>query len=110
MTLGYLGLRYGSAWHGSIGAFYLLLMAIRGSIFLTERQNRVRPEAGRDLCRRRIFEISAALLLVLDLALIVPITMMAVLEKSVSMGLIPAIAMAAYTTWKIIMASIHLSR
>lgn len=107
---GYLGLRYGSAWHGSIGAFYLLLMAIRGSIFLTERQNRVRPEAGRDLCRRRIFEISAALLLVLDLALIVPITMMAVLEKSVSMGLIPAIAMAAYTTWKIIMASIHLSR
>ena len=42
--------------------------------------------------------MSAALLLVLDLALIVPITMMAVLEKSVSMGLIPAIAMAAYTT------------
>ena len=107
---GYLGLRYGSAWHGSIGAFYLLLMAIRGSIFLTERQNRVRPEAGRDLCRRRIFEISAALLLVLDLALIVPITMMAVLEKSVSMGLIPAIAMAAYTTWKITMASLHIRR
>ena len=33
-----------------------------------------------------------------------------VLDKPASMGLIPAIAMAAYTTWKIIMASIHLSR
>ena len=36
--------------------------------------------------------------------------MMVVLDKPVSMGLIPAITMAAYTTWKITMASIHISR
>ena len=68
------------------------------------------PEARRDLCRRRAFGISAGLLLVLDLVLAVPVTMMAALDKPVSMGLIPAIAMAAYTTWKITMASIRLSR
>ena len=106
----YHGLRYGTAWHRSIGVFYFLLMAIRGSILLTERQNRARPAARRDLCRRRTFLISAVLLLVLDLALAAPISIMAVLDKPVSMGLIPAIAMAAYTTWKITMASIHIRR
>ena len=107
---GCLGLQYGSTWHGSIGAFYLLLMAIRGMVLLTEKGNRSRPEAEQDRCRRQTFLISSILLLTLDLALIVPITMMAVLDKPVSMGLIPAIAMAAYTTWKITMASIRLSR
>ena len=46
----------------------------------------------------------------MDLALFWPITMMVVLDKPVSMGLTPAIAMAAYTTWKIIMASIHMNQ
>ena len=33
-----------------------------------------------------------------------------VLDKPASMGLIPAIAMAAYTTGKVIMVSIHIAR
>lgn len=107
---GYLGLRYGSPWHGSIGIFYLLLMAVRGSILLTEKRSQVRAQAAQHACRRRTFLISSILLLVLDLALIAPISMMAVLDKPVSIGLIPAIAMAAYTTWKITMASIHVAR
>lgn len=47
----------------------------------------------------------------MDLALIWSIAMMVVLDKPVSIGLIPAIAMAAsYTTWKITMASVHMGR
>lgn len=107
---GYLDLRYGSMWHGSIGGFYLLLMAIRGSILLTEQRNRKRPEEKRALCRRRTFLLSGILLLVLDLALMLPVALMAVLSRPVRMGMIPAIAMAAYTTWKITMASIHIRR
>ena len=107
---GYLGVRFGSVWHGSIGIFYLLLMVIRGMILLTEKSNRTRLDAEQNRCRRRTFLISSVLLLVLDLALIVPISMMVVLDKPVSMGLIPAITMAAYTTWKITMASIHIGR
>ena len=106
---GYLGLCCGSGWHGSIGVFYLLLTAIRGMVLLTERRNGDRSEAEQDRCRRQTFLISSVLLLALDLALIGPVSMMAVLDKPVSMGLTPAIAMAAYTTWKITMASIHLS-
>ena len=107
---GYLGLWYGSVWHGSIGGFYLLLMAIRGSILLTEKRNRRRSEAMQAICRRWAFLISGCLLLVLDLALMLPIALMVVLARPVQMGLIPAIAMAAYTTWKIIMASLHVHR
>ena len=107
---GYLGLFRGSVWHGSIGVFYLLLMAIRGLILLTEDRNRTRPRAEQERCRRRTFLFSSALLLVLDLALMLPIAMMVVLDKPVYIGLIPAIAMAAYTTWKITMASLHIRR
>lgn len=107
---GYLGFRYGSVWHGSIGIFYLLLMTIRGIVLLTEKRNQTRLEAEQSRCRRRTFLISSVLLLVLDLALILPISMMVVLDKPVSMGLIPAIAMATYITWKITMASIHIFR
>lgn len=106
----YLGLCHGSVWHGSIGVFYLLLMAVRGMILLTEHRNRSREEGEQDRCRRRTFLVSSFLLLVLDLSLMLPIAMMVVLDKPVSMGLIPAIAMAAYTTWKITMASLHICR
>ena len=63
-----------------------------------------------DRYRRWTFQISAALLLVLDLALAAPISIMALFAKPVYLGLNAAIAMAAYTAWKITMASVHLLR
>lgn len=107
---GYLGLCYGSIWHGSIGFFYLLLMAIRGTVLLAEKRNKTRLETEQNRYRRRTFLISSILLLVMDLALIWPISMMVILDKPVFMGLTPAIAMAVYTTWKITMASVHMGR
>ena len=107
---GYLGLYYGSMWHGSISTFYILLTAVRGMILFAEKRNRTRSEAQRDCCRRRIFLVSSFFLLTLDLSLMLPIAMMTVLDKPVTMGLIPAITMATYTTWKITMASVHIGR
>lgn len=107
---GYLGLSYQSVWHGSIGVFYLLLAAIRGAVLLAERGTRSRPEKEQELRRQRTFLLSSFLLLALDLALIWPIAMMVKLARPVSMGLIPAITMAAYTTWKITFSSVHIRR
>ena len=107
---GYVGLCYGSVWHGTIGVLYLLLTAIRGAVLLAEKRNQARPATEQNRCRRRLFRITSILLLALDLALIWPISMMTVLDRPVSMELIPAIAMAVYTTWKITMASIHMRR
>lgn len=107
---GYLGLSLTSVWHGGICIFYLLLTAIRGIIFLTEKLNRTLGEKERAVSRRRTFFISSALLLALDLALILPIAMMVVMERPVDIGLIPAIAMATYTTYKVTIASVRVRR
>lgn len=50
------------------------------------------------------------MLLMLNLALILPISLMAKLEKPVNMGLIPAITMATHTTYKLTMASVHVRK
>ncbi len=107
---GFLGIRLRSIWHGGICVFYLLLAAIRGIILLTEKNNRTRGDKQKSECRQRSFIISAFLLLLLNLALILPISLMVVLKKPVNMGLIPAITMAAYTTYKLTMASIHIQK
>ncbi|MCR5274669.1 MAG: hypothetical protein K6E26_04835 [Clostridiales bacterium] len=50
------------------------------------------------------------ILLVMNLSLIVPISLMVKMQKPVDMTLIPAIAMAAYTTYKIVIASVNLAK
>ena len=50
------------------------------------------------------------MLLLLNVALIVPAALMVRQLKPVSLTLVPAISMAAYTTFRIVMASIHLKK
>lgn len=107
---GFLGIRFWSVWHGSICVYYLLLVMLRGMILLTEKENATRSIKESVHYRRKIFRISSAMLLLLNLALILPLSLMVMLEKPVNMGLIPAITMAAYTTYKITVASIHIGK
>ena len=44
---------------------------------------------------------------VMNISLILPITLMVLSEKQVDMGLIPAISIAVYTTYKVTMAIIN---
>ena len=85
-------------------------MSIRGGIILTEKRNVMRSQEEKYLHRRKTFRISAILLLGLDLSLLLPISMMVMLTVPVTIGLIPAIAMAAYTIYKMTMAAIHFVR
>lgn len=107
---GFLGVQLLSVWHGSICVFYLLLIAIRGMILLTEKKNRTRDERERMRHRRKTAIISSAMLLVLNLSLILPISLMATFEKPVNMGLIPAISIAAHTTYKLTMACVRVQK
>lgn len=107
---GFLGIRLLSLWHGSICVFYLLLIAIRGMILLTEKNNTARSEQERAHHRYKASIISSFMLLILNLALILPISLMVTLEKPVNMGLIPAITMAAHTTYKVTMAFVHIQK
>ncbi len=104
---GFLGLKYSSLWHGSICIYYVLLSLLRG-ILIAEDQRIIKNKSEkREEINRKVYLASHAILLLLNLSLVVPISLMAKFEKPVGMTLIPAIAMAAYTTFRIVFASIH---
>lgn len=107
---GFLGIRLSSVWHGSICVYYILLILIRGAILFTEKKNTSKSEQEKSYHRQKTAVISSIILLVLNLALIIPISLMVTLKKPVNMGTIPSIAFAAYTTYKITMASVHIKK
>ena len=105
---GFLGVAHRSLWHGTICVYYLILATLRGGIIAAERRLSARPDQAKN--RGRVYLASSVLLLILNISLFVPISLMVRQQKPVSLTLIPAIAMAAYTTYKITMASIHRKR
>ncbi len=105
---GYLGVYRSSLWHGSICVYYLVLVFLRGIIIAS--RSRIDRSGAPERFQKRIYVTSAALLLFLNVCLVVPVSLMVVRQKPVDLTLIPAISMAAYTTYKVIMASINLKK
>lgn len=70
----------------------------------------VSEQAAKQPSSDKIYLSSAALLFLLNLSLVVPVSLLVLLQKPVKMSLIPAITMAAYTTYKIVMASVNLKK
>lgn len=60
--------------------------------------------------RQKIHTIVSIILIIMNSALIMPITLMVIDKKNVSISMIPAISIATYTTFKTIMASINLKK
>ena len=104
---GYLGIAHHSGWYGSVCVYYLMLAAVRFVLLDTERRVLGKPEKKADASRRRTYRVAAGLLLVLNLALVAPVTLMVLQQRVVDMSLIPAISIAAYTTYRVTMASIN---
>ena len=98
---GFLGIVYKSVWNGSIFVYYILLALIRGVIIYFQKNE------GK---RKKVFFCTHLLLLFMDIILIAPIAYMVLGERSYTFGMIPAIAMAAYTFYRIAMSLVHLKR
>lgn len=105
---GFLGIYHASLWHGTICVYYLVLVILRTTIIAAKKSAGRKAETDRT--QTKVYIASAALLLFLNLCLVVPVSLMVVQQKPVNMSLIPAIAMAAYTTYKVVMASVNLKR
>lgn len=103
---GFLGIRYKIIWNLSISIYYVFLAVIRGIIIKQEHLFLAKSIDN----RQRIHTIVSVMLTVMNLALIMPITLMVINKKNVSISMIPAITIAVYTTLKITMASINLKR
>ena len=107
---GALGVIYSSLWHGTICIYYILLTAVRGIIVFCQRKEEYRHNVDAVYFRTRVSKITHGLLLVVNVSLIVPIIIMVHGERKYEYGLIPAIAMAAYTTYRIVISIINLKK
>lgn len=107
---GYLGIYYQSLWHGSICIYYIIISVLRAALVISDIAISRADRKTNSSKRKTVFILTHVVLLVMNLSLIVPISLMVKMEKPVDMTLIPAIAMAAYTTYKIIIASINMAR
>lgn len=103
---GFLGLKYGAAWNISICIYYILLSMIRGIIISCEKKFILKNTDN----KKQVHKTSSILLLTLNIALITPIALMTVNAKSVVMNMTSAITVAAYTTYKIISASVNFKK
>lgn len=106
---GALGVAYASAWHGSICGYYLILSLVRFLLLAAERERKRTPQAPLPK-ERRIFYGTSAILLFMNVALAAPVSLMVLDRRPVRLGMIPAIASAAYTTYKVTAASLKLKR
>ena len=105
---GFLGIYHDSMWNGTICAYYLMLSLLRGLII--DSAKRINRGEIEETSRDKAFLAISSLLLILNISLIIPVSIMVRQQKPVRLTMIPAIAMAAYTTYKTIMASINLGR
>lgn len=99
----FVGLYFHSIWNGSISIYYGLLVAIR-IVFLwgeyrISREDR--EEVEKTLKRANMFKLGGILLLGVNIALIIPVTLLATSQKDVNLPMWVAIANAGYTFYKV---------
>lgn len=98
------GLIYHSVWNGSISVYYGFLVSIRVVFILSEYifHRKEMAEDIKDDYRNRIFKAEGVLLILLNIALIAPVTILALSKKQVHLPMWVAIAEACYTFYKVI--------
>ncbi len=103
----YLGFAYHAAWNFGIAVYFLLLCLLRGYVLLSERKlSKYCPdERERERHKRKLFLVQSVFLLVIDVALIAPVSLMVMQKREIGYTAIPAIATAAYTTYKVILST-----
>ena len=107
---GYLGLRFGDIWGISIAIYYLFITIARMICLGIEKKLKGDKDEFKNIIRRKAYVGMSIFIFFIDICLFVPITLMVVCPKDVSFGIIPAIAFATYTTYKIIMAIVNYNK
>lgn len=103
-----LGIVYRSVWNISISVYYVLLAIVRGIVVHSQRKVSAADNQKNQEQYKRIYFKTHILMIIMDMCLIAPIAYMVIGERSYEYGIIPAIAMAAYTTYRVIMGIINL--
>lgn len=102
----FLGIAYKTVWNAEIAVYYAMIVLLRAYTIFAERAiNRSANEEKRKRrIRNKIYISQCVILFLTGVALIAPVSHMVLQKKQVNYSTIPAIAMAAYTTFKISVA------
>ena len=105
----FLSFAYQTSWNIGIAIYYVILVGIRAYVLFSEKKmyKLKLSEEQKETARKNLYFVQSILLLIIDLALITPISLMVLQKKNVDYSTIPAIILAAYTTYKIIAAIIN---
>lgn len=101
---GILWIRYRLVWNGAICIYYLMLAAVRTSLIRYDQKIKKHCQQNSS---KRSFILLHGLVFLMNLSMIAPISIMVREEREVHFGLIPAIAVAAYTTYRISFAIVR---
>lgn len=108
-----LAILWRSAWYGALAGYYFLLSILRGGVLLCGRRAAKRSEgdANRLLADKwRIFRTCGILLLVLEIALSAFVTQTVLFGSPLKPSLVPAIASAAYTFYRVILSCVQVRK
>ncbi len=103
----FLCIAYEAVWNIGIAVYYALLLSIRAYVIFSERKFHKEKLADeqKENKRTKLFLIQSIFLFIIDFALIAPISLMVLQKKTVNYSTIPAITVAAYTTYKIVIST-----
>lgn len=105
---GFLGIYRSSLWHGTICVYHIILILLRGTILLSAKKIYERKE--QDSAKHKVYLRVSVLLLIVNICLVVPIVLIIKQQTYVNMSQFSANAIAAFTVYKIIIASSHLKK
>lgn len=102
---GILGFYKNVIWNIAIFTYYLLLLTIRMILYVREKKSKTEDE--KDIRRdKQIYISTSVIMFIMNLAMILPAILLINHQKEVNLSLISAIAVAAYTTYKVSLAII----
>lgn len=104
---GILGIGYHSARNASICIYYVLLAVVRGMVAGMLGKDVIKQTDIGNIEHKRIYVGTHTVMIIMDIALIFPIAYMVNGQRNYEYGLIPAIVMAAYVTYRVTMGIFH---
>ena len=98
---------YSAPWNFGIAIYYYILVSEKSVVCACEFKwyKSGINDSAKELKRKTLYFAQSIALLILDLALVGPISIMVQQRKAVDYNMIVAIGMAAFTTYKIIMSA-----
>ena len=103
----YLGIRYGALWNYCTAIYCAILALTKACTVYTERRLSlsVKDEAALLPIRVKACLSESVVLLIIDLTLIAPVSLIVTQQRALDYSAIPAIATAAYTVYKVAVAT-----